>query len=279
MADPTIHPASILIVEDDPSHRELAEEILASGGYAVTAAADGLAALDYLSAHACDLVLSDVRMPDLDGMGLLQALEREGPHPPVIFMTAYASLDHTVDAVKAGAYGYITKPCTAKRLLHLVSRALGEARLRQENDLLRRELHAQWRCEDLIGRSPAMQSVFRMVGVAAETDGTVLVLGESGTGKELVARALHARSARRMAWATRSASEPLGGSADPATGASAGRCSGRMVGPSVRATARSITFSSSRTLPGQGWFKRRCRVSGAMARTDRRWRALARARK
>jgi DNA-binding NtrC family response regulator len=199
MADPITHPANILIVEDDPSHRELAEEILAAEGYAVTAAADGLAALDYLSAHACDLVLSDVRMPDLDGMGLLQALERQGPHPPVIFMSAYAGLDHTVDAVKAGAYGYIVKPCTPKRLLHLVSRALGEARLRQENDLLRRELHAQWRCEDLIGRSPAMQSVFRMVGVAAEADGTVLILGESGTGKELVARAIHARSARRGA--------------------------------------------------------------------------------
>ena len=138
MAETIIQPATILIVEDDPAHRELAEEILASGGFAVATAADGRAALDYLTTQPCDLVISDVRMPDLDGMGLLQALERRGPHPPVLFMTAYASLDHTVDAVKAGAYGYITKPCTSERLLHLVAKVLDEQRLRRENDLLRR---------------------------------------------------------------------------------------------------------------------------------------------
>ncbi len=190
-------PATILVVDDDPAHRESTVAILRASGYTVAAAESGQAALDYLAAHPCDLILSELRMPHLDGMGLLQSLELKGPHPPIIIMTTYASVEEAVEAVKSGAYGYITKPCGAKRLLHLVSKVLEEQRLRRENDLLRRELHAQWRCEDLIGRSPAMQAVFRMVGIAAESDGTVLLLGESGTGKELVARAIHTRSARR----------------------------------------------------------------------------------
>jgi DNA-binding NtrC family response regulator len=194
-----MNPATILVVDDDAAHRDVAVGILQASGYTVSAAAGGGAALEYLAAHSCDLILSELRLPDLEGTSLHQALERKGPHPPVIVMTTFAAVEQAVEAVKAGAYGYITKPCGAKRLQHLVSKVLEEERLRLENDLLRRELHAQWRCEDLIGRSAAMQAVFRMVGIAAETDGTVLILGESGTGKELVARAIHTRSARRPA--------------------------------------------------------------------------------
>ncbi len=187
----------ILVVDDEAVNRDLVTEILEACGYAVVAAADGEEALAALAARPCDLVLSDMRMPRMDGMALLQALERRGPHPPVIFMTGYASVDEAVDAVKAGAYGYITKPLGAQRLRHVTEKALEEQHLRRENDLLRRELHARWRLEDLIGRSPAMRAVFRAVGIAAEVDSTVLVLGASGTGKELVARAVHARGARR----------------------------------------------------------------------------------
>jgi DNA-binding NtrC family response regulator len=188
---------AILVVDDDAASRELAAEILESRGHAVAAVPDGRAALDHLAAHPCDLILSDMRMPGVDGMGLLQALQRNGHHASIIIATAYASIEHAVEAVKAGAYGYITKPFRPDQLARLVAKALEEERLRRENDALRRELHGRWRCEDLIGRSPAMQTVFRMLGVAAEAEGTVLLLGESGTGKELVARAIHARSARR----------------------------------------------------------------------------------
>ncbi|HEY7678041.1 MAG TPA: sigma-54 dependent transcriptional regulator [Candidatus Methylomirabilis sp.] len=188
---------AILVVDDDAASRALAAEILESHGHAVAAVPDGSAALDRLAAYPCDLILADMRMPGLDGMGLLQALARNGRHPPVIIATAYATIEHAVEAVKAGAYGYITKPFRPDHLARLVAKALEEEWLRRENDLLRRELHGRWRLENLIGRSPAMRALYRMVGVAAEAEGAVLLLGESGTGKEVVARAIHARSARR----------------------------------------------------------------------------------
>ncbi len=144
--------SAILVVDDDAASRELAAEVLETAGHAVATVADGGAALEHLASRPCDLVLTDMRMPGLDGMGLLRALARAGPHPPVIIATAYASIEHAVEAVQAGAYGYITKPFRPDQLARLVGKALEEERLRWENDRLRREPHGQWRCEDLPGQ-------------------------------------------------------------------------------------------------------------------------------
>jgi DNA-binding NtrC family response regulator len=129
--------AAILVVDDDAASRELATDILETHGHAVIALPDGRGALGHLAAHPCDLILSDMRMPGLDGLGLLQALQRKGPHPPVIIATAYASIEHAVEAVKAGAYDYITKPFHPDRLARLVAKALEEERLRRENAMER----------------------------------------------------------------------------------------------------------------------------------------------
>jgi DNA-binding NtrC family response regulator len=190
---------TILVVDDDEQNQKAYHLMLSANGYRVLAAGDGLQALEKLerAASAVDLVLTDLCMPRLDGMGLLQALRERNYPGHVICMSGFATIESAVEATKQGAYGYLVKPVKTDALLHLVNRALDEQRLQRENESLRRELTHSYQRTDLIGTSPCMHDLFRIIEEAANTDSTVLLEGESGTGKEMVARAIHALSGRK----------------------------------------------------------------------------------
>jgi two-component system response regulator AtoC len=186
----------ILVADDDSASRELSEAILTAEGYRVVTAADGQEALQMLQTVPMDLVLSDLFMPRMGGMELLQAVA-ELPEPPsVILMTAFASLDSAVEATKLGAYGYLTKPFSHDRLSHVVGKALEELRLQRENRRLQRELAGRHGLDQIVGQSPRIRELLRLVEEVATTDASILLLGKSGTGKELVARAIHGLSRR-----------------------------------------------------------------------------------
>ncbi len=186
----------ILIVDDEEQMRELLAKVLEKNGYQVTAAADGSQALALLEKEPMDLVVTDVRMPGLDGMEALRAIKELNPEIVIILMTAFGSIDQAVQAVKEGAYDYINKPFKIDEMLLTIKKALDERRLRNEVTILRNELHTRYHFENLIGKSRAMQEVFSLIEQVASSRSTVMVYGKSGTGKELVARAIHYNSLR-----------------------------------------------------------------------------------
>jgi two-component system response regulator AtoC len=190
----TLH--NVLIVDDESSMRHLLSTILKDRGYeprAVTCAED---ALKEIAAQDVDLVLTDVRMPGMGGLALVRELQKVAPHVLVVVMSAYGSHDTAIEAMKAGAYDYLSKPFKADEVVLVLRKAEERERLKRENRRLRSELSAEYRPENLVGRSEAMQEVLRQIQKVAPQKTTVLVEGESGTGKELVARALHDLSPR-----------------------------------------------------------------------------------
>jgi two-component system response regulator PilR (NtrC family) len=187
----------ILVVDDERSMRELLAIVLKREGYDVLLAEDGRSAVSALEREAIDLLISDVRMPDMTGVDVLRAAKVVDREIPGIMITAFASTETAVEALRLGAADYLTKPFDVDELRIVVRNALERRQLRRENALLRRALHKAHRFGDIIGRSGAMLAVFDLIDTIAPTNSTVLVTGESGTGKELVARAIHARSARR----------------------------------------------------------------------------------
>jgi DNA-binding NtrC family response regulator len=190
--------ARILVADDDQSLRRVIEFTLQEEGYQVDAVGSGAAAIAHLREHDVDVVVTDIAMPEVDGLAVLDAARRLAPQAPVILITAFASVEAAVAAMKRGAYDYVTKPFNRDELKLIVARALRSSRLEGENRRLRGELQARLRPEDLImGESPAMRLVLDQVHRVAPSDATVLITGESGTGKELVARALHFGSERR----------------------------------------------------------------------------------
>ncbi len=191
-------PARIFVVDDDASSRDLLTRILASEGHQVTALADGREALDRIAAGGAppDLVVSDIRMGEVDGLQLTDALRARAPETPVILVTAFGNVDGALDAIRRGAVDYISKPYDVDGIKLVVSRALEQRRLAMENRALRRDLRDKYRLENVVGRSEAMLQVYKTAARVAATDATVLIEGESGTGKELVARAIHATSPR-----------------------------------------------------------------------------------
>ena len=186
----------ILIVDDEKNTREGLVRAL-RGEYAVAEAENGQRALEWLETHVADVVLSDLRMPGLDGLDLLSRLLGRESKPIVILLTAFGSVETAVEAMKRGAYDFLAKPVNLDRLDLLLRRALAERRLGDENRRLKAQLDSKYGFENIIGASPAMQEVFETIRQAAPTRATVLIQGESGTGKELVARALHQCSPRR----------------------------------------------------------------------------------
>ena len=180
----------ILIVDDERNTREGLARALRDE-YAVAEAENGLRALEWLETRHADVVLSDLRMPGMDGMGLLSRLLAREPKPVLILLTAYGNIETAVEAMKRGAYDFLAKPVNLDRLELLLRRALAERRLGAENQRLKEQLDSKYGFENILGTSPAMQEVFDTIRQAAPTRATVLIQGESGTGKELVARALH----------------------------------------------------------------------------------------
>ena len=189
--------ARILVVDDESASRTGLKELLTLWGYEAMAAADGHEALQRSAGWKPDLVIADLVMPGLDGMGLLGKLKQDFPATAVILLTGQGSIDNAVRAIKEGAYDYLTKPVDPTRLQLVVDRALERTAATREVQLLRRQLRQRGACGRLVGSSGGMREVMRQVEVAAPTDATLLITGESGTGKELVARTVHALSSRR----------------------------------------------------------------------------------
>lgn len=187
---------SILLVEDDASVRDAVAAVLREEGYAVKTVADGQEAMSALE-PGTDLVVADLVMPRMGGRELLKWVSQNHPGTGVILMTGYGTIPQAVEAIKAGAIAYLTKPLDPDELLAHVKKALEDRRLRQELMHLRAQLREGWHYRNIIGRSPAMQQVFALIDRAAGVKTTVLVIGESGTGKEMVARALHEAGPRK----------------------------------------------------------------------------------
>jgi len=189
----------VLVVDDEQSMRQMVAIALRQEGYDVVMAEDGEVASRELQANKVDIVVSDIKMPGLDGIELLRFVREHCPATEVILMTAYTSTESAIEALRAGAYDYLSKPFEIDELLVTVQHALERRALRNDNLYLRRELTDRHRFDELVGRSPAMKRLFDLIGRLAQTDITVLITGESGTGKELVAKAIHNQGPRAQA--------------------------------------------------------------------------------
>lgn len=186
----------ILVVDDEQGLREVLSIMLKRTGYAVTSVADGEEAVELLSKEIFDLVITDLRMPKVNGMEVLKAAKSASPETVVLVITAFATADSAVEAMKQGAYDYLTKPFQVDEVQLIIRNALEKRRLTTENILLKREMASQSSFAQLVGQSEAIQKVFEVVRKVADSKSNVLICGESGTGKELVARAIHYNSGR-----------------------------------------------------------------------------------
>lgn len=189
-------PDHLLVVDDEQSMREFLEIMLVQDGYEVTTAANGEEGFQLYRKKMPDLVLTDVRMPGMNGLDLIKEIHALDPTVPVIAITAYACADDAIRAVRAGAYDYLSKPFQIDELRLIIRNALEVTKLRRENRDLRRSLEGRHTFGEIIGKSPQMVEVFDLIARVAPSKANVLIFGESGTGKELVARAIHAMSPR-----------------------------------------------------------------------------------
>jgi two-component system, NtrC family, response regulator HydG len=197
MSDLQAPPATLLVADDDPAVRESLERALTREGYAVVVAPDGQAALERLQAGGIDLVLSDLKMPGLNGLELLPRAKAVAPDIDFIMLTAFGTVEEAVKAMKEGATDFITKPFQRAQLMKVVRQALERRSLIAQNRALQQRLDDLLRQGNMIGVSPAFRRMMTLVQQVADSSATVLIQGESGTGKELVARAIHDRSPRR----------------------------------------------------------------------------------
>jgi DNA-binding NtrC family response regulator len=188
--------ARILVVDDEPDMVETVARILTRLGHEPVTATDGATALELLARERPDLVLTDLKMPGMDGLEVLKEVKRISPEAPVILFTAHATIETAVEAIKGGAFDYIPKPFTADQLQVVIERGLTQRRLQEENRRLKEQLQESYRFENIIGRSLPMLQVFEVVRKVARSEANVLIIGESGTGKELVARSIHVNSGR-----------------------------------------------------------------------------------
>ena len=186
----------ILVVDDEASHLQMLEAVLSTEGYEIHKAGDGQEAISLVEERFYDLLLMDIRMRKVGGIEALKEIKKISPGIPIIIMTAYASVNTAVDALKSGAYDYLTKPLDIEELKILVEKALHHRKLEQENVYLKERLGDRFDFSNIIGHSPAMQYLFETIALVAPSEATVLIAGESGTGKELIANAIHQNSPR-----------------------------------------------------------------------------------
>jgi DNA-binding NtrC family response regulator len=189
--------AKIILVDDEASILSVLSTLLKAEGHEVVPVLGGEKAMEVIKGQQFDLMISDIRMSPVDGMQLLRTIRRESPSTAVIMITAYGSVETAVEAMKEGAFDYVTKPFKVDELLITVQRALEYRNAIAENVNLKAQLESRYQFENIIAESPAMRKVCEMIERVAPTDTTVLILGESGTGKELVAKAIHAHSLRK----------------------------------------------------------------------------------
>ncbi|AEB08221.1 sigma-54-dependent transcriptional regulator [Desulfobacca acetoxidans] len=189
---------TILVVDDEKNYLLVMETLLAGAGYEVFTADSGETALELTRRNDLDLVVTDMKMPRMSGIELLEQLKQVYPDLPVIMMTAYGTVEKAVEAMKKGAFDYILKPFKNEEILLTIAKALELRHLLTENRRLRHDLEQRHRFDNIVGNSKAMQSIFAVVEKVAQTRATVLISGESGTGKELIARAIHHRSPRNQ---------------------------------------------------------------------------------
>jgi DNA-binding NtrC family response regulator len=183
---------NLLVVDDDQDTRELLEEVLSAEGYTVMASGSGEEALEIGKQELFDVIISDMRLgPDLNGLDVLRAYKSIQPESEVILITAFGSMETAIEAVKAGAFDYISKPFKIDEVILQVQRALGSRQMLRENRNLKRQLGSQVQLSSLVGNSTKMLEIYKKIAMVADSRSTVLICGESGTGKELVAKAIH----------------------------------------------------------------------------------------
>jgi DNA-binding NtrC family response regulator len=188
--------AHLLVVDDDPVAIDLLKEVLAKEGYEVSAALSGEEAIAQGKDRFFDIIITDVRMGEKDGMDVLRFFRKNTPEATVIMITAFGSIETAIEAIREGAYDYISKPFKLEEIKFTVQRALEQRRLIQENKHYRQELLDKYQFENVIGRTPQMFQVYKTIAKVADTKSTVLLCGERGTGKELIARSIHYNSQR-----------------------------------------------------------------------------------
>jgi DNA-binding NtrC family response regulator len=188
----------LLLVEDEAPLREATAERLAEHGYRVVQADSGETARERLADFAFDVVITDLRLPGMDGTAVVEIARELYPEIVAVVVTGYGTVQDAVAAIKRGASDFITKPFQFDHLLHILSTALEQRRLKSENAYLRSQLEKRYRFEGIVGRSPAMRDLFQLLETVSRTTSTILITGETGTGKELVARAIHHNSPRRQ---------------------------------------------------------------------------------
>lgn len=187
----------ILIIEDDKRLREVLKKILDREGFDVEISGDGAGGIAKIKEDFFDIALTDLKMPGMEGMEVLKAIKEISPQTYVIIMTAYGSIDSAVQAIKNGAFDYITKPFKTEEILIVIKKALEDRALRKKIEYLTEQVEQRYKFDNIIGKCKAMQDVFEMIKRVSKTDTTVLITGKTGTGKELVAKSIHFNSERK----------------------------------------------------------------------------------
>jgi two-component system response regulator HydG len=190
--------ATVLIVDDDAAHLSVVKTVVKSWGYDVEGADDGSEAVEKAKERPFDLIVMDVRMAEMSGIDALKTIKGYNPAIPILIMTAYSSIESAVEALKAGAYDYLTKPLDFDVLKLTIERALDHTSLRTENLSLKERLRSSYDLTNIIGKSQPMTELIEMVAMVAPSEATALITGESGTGKELIARSIHYNSSRKQ---------------------------------------------------------------------------------
>ena len=192
------HNYRIMIVDDEPEMLEGASRIIKALGYDTVGISNGKLAIELIQREKFDLVLCDMLMPEIDGLGVLKEANTLAPDTPFVFFTAYATVDRAVEAMKKGAFDFLEKPIEVDKLRFILERGLRQREIYLERENLLNQLEDKFSFDNIIGKSPEMNNIFQMIESVSASDANVLITGESGTGKELIARSLHARSNRKL---------------------------------------------------------------------------------